>query len=210
MPAKWLSNTSDLSLRASAALENTLRSLARPDVAQRIRRVLFALFAVWAVLALAQLVWVLVPGQDESLPGDAVVINPANVAAPAADSAGLDIQRLQSWHLFGAVDATGAAGAVVEPEPVAAASARDGIEKGANQTRLALKLRGVVASNEDGLGYAVIEYQSQQDVYAVEDKLPLPGKVVLAKVMPRQVVLDNAGTYELLELFEDSALDKQL
>jgi general secretion pathway protein C len=56
----------------------------------------------------------------------------------------------------------------------------------------------------------VIEYQSQQDIYAVEDKLPLPGRVSLAKVMPRQVVLDNAGTYELLELFEESPLDSQL
>jgi general secretion pathway protein C len=96
-----------------------------------------------------------------------------------------------------------------EPEPAASAS-RDGIEKGARETRLALKLRGVVASSEDGLGYAVIEYQSQQDIYAVEDKLPLPGQVSLAKVMPRQVVLDNAGTYELLELFEESPLDSQL
>ena len=30
------------------------------------------------------------------------------------------------------------------------------------------------------------------------------GQVVLAKVMPRQVVLDNRGTYELLTLFEDT------
>jgi general secretion pathway protein C len=100
--------------------------------------------------------------------------------------------------------------AVLEPEPAGAASSRDGIEKGARETRLALKLRGVLASSRDGMGYAVIEYQSQQEMYAVEDKLPLPGQVVLAKVMPRQVVLDNGGTYELLELFEESDLDAQL
>jgi hypothetical protein len=47
-------------------------------------------------------------------------------------------------------------------------------------------------------------------VYAVEDKLPVSGDVVLAKVMPRQVVLDNGGTYELLTLFEDTELDAQL
>jgi general secretion pathway protein C len=68
----------------------------------------------------------------------------------------------------------------------------------------------VVASSEDGLGYAIIEINSQQDIYAVEDKLPLPGQVLLAKVMPSRVVLDNGGTYELLELFEDSSLDTQL
>ena len=94
------------------------------------------------------------------------------------------------------------------PEPVE--SRRDGIEKGARETRLELKLRGVVASTEEGLGHAIIEYRKQQAVYAVEDKLPVSGNVVLAKVMPRQVVLDNAGTYELLTLFEETGLDEQV
>jgi general secretion pathway protein C len=71
---------------------------------------------------------------------------------------------------------------------------------------LDLKLRGIVASSEDGLGHAVIEYRSKQEVYAVEDKLPMPGRVMLAKVMTRQVILDNGGTYERLELFDKSEL----
>jgi general secretion pathway protein C len=92
----------------------------------------------------------------------------------------------------------------------AQASGRDGIEKGARESRLDLKLRGVVASTQDGLGHAIIEHRKQQAVYAVDDKLPLSGNVVLAKVMQRQVVLDNGGTYELLTLFEDAELDTQL
>jgi len=68
----------------------------------------------------------------------------------------------------------------------------------------------VVASTEDGLGHAIIEYQKRQQVYGVDDELPLPGKVILAKVMPQQVVIDNAGTYELLTLFEDSPLSSQV
>jgi general secretion pathway protein C len=71
---------------------------------------------------------------------------------------------------------------------------------------LQLTLRGIVSSTEDGLGFAIIESSGQQDVYAVEDKLPVPGEVVLAKVMPRQVVLDNGGTYELLVLYEESSM----
>ena len=63
-----------------------------------------------------------------------------------------------------------------------------------------------MASTEDGLGYAIIENANQQAIYMVEDKLPVRGNVVLAKVMPRQVVLDNGGTYELLVLFEESTL----
>ena len=209
MPAKWLSNSSDVPRRASDALEDVLRSLAQPARAKRLRQVLTVLFALWAVVALSRFIWALLPVGDAELPADNVVINPVNVSASAVSKERVDVGRLQAWHLFGEADAAAAAGQEVQPEPVAD-TARDGIEKGARETRLALKLRGVVASSEDGLGYAVIEYQSQQDIYAVEDKLPLPGRVSLAKVMPRQVVLDNAGTYELLELFEESPLDSQL
>ena len=209
MPANWLSNTSDMPQRASDALEQAIRTLAEPARVRRIRQVLVVLFTLWAVLALSQLIWALLPASDSSLPADAVIINAANVSSPQAGYDPVDIERLRSRHLFGEAGADVVAQPVVEPE-LAQASARDGIEKGARETRLALKLRGAVASTEDGLGYAVIEYQSKQAVYAVEDKLPLPGSVVLAKVMPRQVVLDNGGTYELLELFEDSQLDSQL
>ena len=47
-------------------------------------------------------------------------------------------------------------------------------------------------------------------MYAVEDKLPISGRVIVAKVMPDRVVIDNRGTYELLILYEDSALSPQL
>lgn len=210
MPAKLLSNHSDLPRRVNDALENTFHSLARPAVARRLRLGLVALFAIWGTLALSQLIWALLPQEEEALPAGAVVINPANVSAPAASAAPVDIERLRSWHLFGEASAMTEEDAVAQPEPTAPGNALDGIEKGARETRLALKLRGVVASTEDGLGYAIIEHKTQQEMYAVEDKLPLPGRVVLAKVMPRQVVLDNAGTYELLELFEDSDSMSQL
>jgi general secretion pathway protein C len=211
LPAKWVSNSSDLPRQVTDVLENALGSLARPAVARRLRRLLIALFAVWGVFALSQFIWALLPAQEAELPANAVVINPANVATPSTGTAApVDIERLQSWHLFGEAGEVSAAELVAELEQAAELSARDGIEKGARETRLALKLRGVVASSEDGRGYAIIEHQSKQDIYAVDDKLPLPGRVVLAKVMAGQVVLDNGGTYELLELFEESALDSQL
>jgi general secretion pathway protein C len=207
LQAKWLSNSSDVSRRASAALENAVRTLAQPAHARRLRHTLGMLFAIWAVLALSQLIWALLPAGDSTLPADAGIINPVSAPAVSGGSDPVNIARLQGWHLFGEAGAPDPAVQVPEVETVAA---RDGIEKGARETRLDLKLRGVVASSEDGLGYAVIEHKSRQDIYSVEDKLPLPGQVTLAKVMPRQVVLDNGGTYELLELFEDSSLDSQL
>ncbi len=211
MAAEWLSNSSEISGRLSAALGSALATLSQPDNARWLRRLVLLLLAIWAVTALARLVWALVPDP-------APVATPATVINPVASSPGgseadgdedIDIARMMGWHLFGEAGAEPVA-PVVQPEVVAAGNARDGIEKGARDTRLKLVLRGVVASSEDGLGHAIIEYQSRQDVYAVEDELPVPGRVTLAKVMPQQVVLDNGGTYELLKLFDKSALSSQV
>ena len=82
----------------------------------------------------------------------------------------------------------------------------EGIERGARTTQLALRLTGIVASSNDGLGSAVIAANNREQVYAVGDSLPAAGKVLLAKVMPEQVVIDNNGTYELIPLYESATI----
>jgi len=170
---------------------------------------LLLLLLLWGVLALAQLFWTLWP-QPAIEPLPAAVINPASVDQVTAEGGQVDIDALVARHLFGE------AGAEVEAATLAAAassaepSSREGIEEGARETRLELTLRGVLASTEDGLGQAIIEHRQRQAVYAVEDELPVSGNVKLAKVMPRRVVLENNGTYELLTLYEDSEFDAQL
>ncbi|MEM8563088.1 MAG: type II secretion system protein GspC [Pseudomonadota bacterium] len=209
MSAKWVSHSSDASRRLGELLQNAANYLSQPDNARRVRRALVVVLILWAVFSLSQLIWAWVPSQGAAEPTGTRIANPVSLPAAAGEGQQVNIARVQGWHLFGEVNAQNDSGQdqrIEEPEP----SARDGIEEGARATRLALKLRGVVASTDDGLGYAVIEHQSKQDIYAVEDELPVPGQVTLAKVMPRQVVLDNRGTYELLELFDDSGLDAQL
>lgn len=186
-------------------LGGVLGGLAQPEHQRRLRQILLGVLALWAVLALARLLWALVPTTEPAIAQPPKVINPLSATRDRAEAAQVDIQRMVAWQLFGK---PGAAAPVAAAAPQAAATAnrRAGIEEGARETRLQLKLRGIVASTEDGMGYAIIENNNQQAVYAVEDKLPAPGKVILAKVMPRQVVLDNGGTYELLVLYEDSTI----
>ncbi|MFT4518691.1 MAG: general secretion pathway protein C [Halioglobus sp.] len=203
MSADWLNKSSDVSARVVSALAGAVQSMSEPARARRLRQVLLLVLALWAVLALAKLVWALVPMSAEPTAAAPQVINPVVMSSKSAASGTVDIERMRGWHLFG--EAGAAPVFVAEPE-VVNSSARDGIENGARETRLKLVLRGIVASTENGLGHAIIEYKSVQNVYAVEDKMPLPGRVSLAKVMPKQVVLDNGGTYELLVLFEDSKL----
>ena len=202
MPTDWLGNASAVSGRAGVALMGALNAMAQPRRARRIRQVILLLVVVWMLLSLTRLLWALVPNAENTNVAPPTVINPLSASSSRAIVAPVDIDRMVAWHLFGEAGAT--AQAVIEAATEVETDSREGIEDGARQTNLQLKLRGIVASTEDGLGYAIIENANQQAIYMVEDKLPVRGNVVLAKVMPRQVVLDNGGTYELLVLFEES------
>ncbi|TXS95162.1 type II secretion system protein GspC [Parahaliea aestuarii] len=189
-------------------MQQLVQTLARPQHLKRLRWLLLLILLVWAAAALAQLIWALWPPAPAGAMPERV-INPVSAAPSASTTVSVNREALVTRQLFGApvVDAqelplTQAAGS--------SASEREGIEKGARETRLELTLRGAVASSDDGLGHAIIEYRGQQAVYAVDDELPVAGNVKLAKVMPSQVVLDNNGTYELLTLFEKSEFDSQL
>jgi general secretion pathway protein C len=213
LPAEWLNSTNDLRGRVSGVAQHAAHNLRQPEQVRRIRQLLLLLFGLWLVLALVKLLWAFVPEGDMALPAEMELINPVLSQGDAGETREVDIARLRDWHLFGEADALTpeqvAEMARAEEEAARQATDRDGIEEGARETRLALKLRGVVASTEDGLGHAIIEHQNKQEVYAVEDQLPVSG-VTLAKVMPGQVVLDNSGTYELLRLFEENEFDKQV
>ncbi len=202
MPTDWLGNASAVSGRAGVALMGALNAMAQPRRARRIRQVILLLVVVWMLLSLTRLLWALVPNAENTNVAPPTVINPLSASSSRAIVAPVDIDRMVAWHLFGEAGAT--AQAVIEAATEVETDSREGIEDGARETSLQLKLRGIVASTEDGLGYAIIENANQQAIYMVEDKLPVRGNVVLAKVMPRQVVLDNGGTYELLVLFEES------
>lgn len=207
MATQWLNSNSALSARATAVGQHLWQRLQQPRQARLFRHLGLLLAAAWLLFALGQLFWALWPQPPVEVP--ATPINPA-VGAVQTQPGGVsvDLEALRSAALFGVRD-----GDAAQPEPALATGPedlREGIEEGARETRLDLVLRGVAASPMEGLGSAVIEVRGQQAVFAVDDPLPLPGRVVLAKVLPDRVVLDNAGTYELLRLYDESDLDRQL
>jgi len=208
LPTQWSSNTSAASGRLGDFVSPLLELFSRPSGQRRLRRGLMVIFLLWAVFALSRLIWALVPIAEpvpESMPE---VMNPVVSGSARVGAEPIDIDRVVAWHLFGKPGA--AVPVSAQPVNVLKDSAREGIEKNARETRLNVVLRGIVASTEDGLGRAVIESKKRQAVYAVGDKLPVPGRVELAKVMPTQVVIDNGGTYELLVLFDKSVISKAL
>lgn len=179
--------------------------LSEPNALKRLQRVLLVALILWVLSSLVRVVWSLLPSQELQAPS-APPVNPIVASSSTQQAISVDLEAMVGLGLF------------AEPETqteIAAAdlqgsSSREGIESGARETRLDLTLQGILASTDDGLGSVIIEANRTQKQYAVGDKLPAAGQVSLAKVMPRQVVIDNNGTYELLSLFEDSELTRSL
>jgi general secretion pathway protein C len=114
-----------------------------------------------------------------------------------------DISELLSINLLGV------AGAISEP----AAEVRpveDEAVLNASKTKLNLMLKGIVHTFDTADSVAVIVYQNQQDQYYIGDKLPAGNEVSLAKVMLDHVILDNAGRFESLWLYDDEKTTKQV
>ncbi len=141
---------------------------------------------------LARLFWLLFPAPV--IPA-AVVNFPSgsqSVAKPSGQKSSINIDELKSLQLFGK------AGAIKnEATPV--------VEIPSAETQLSLTLSGVVASNYEKIGRAIIGAGNKQDVYAVGAVLPVGEGVTLVKVMRDRIVINNNGQSEVLMLYQNDS-----
>lgn len=139
---------------------------------------LLVIAAAWQAAALT---WSTVT----TLATEPVLPPPATLAASGEPArARPSMQAVAMLHVFGTAEtsqATLAAAAVDAPE-----------------TRLNLKLRGILAANEAGLSRAIISSGNQDKVYSVGD--PVPGGATVEAVLPDRVLLRRAGRLETLRL----------
>jgi general secretion pathway protein C len=160
----------------------------------RWQALIMLLLVVWLSHSLVRLLWLIVPAP--AIPPAAVAVMP--VGAPAglpAAAANININELKNLTPFGD-------NKVVEA-PAATETVAPSVEDDAADTQLNLTLRGVVASNVEAGGRAVINVSDRDDVYAVGDTLPIGTNVKLVKVLEDRVILDNNGHYETLWLFKE-------
>ena len=190
-------------LDTDARLRGLYGWLADEQRLNMLQKGLIAVLVLWAVSSIANTVWALIPSSPVEV-SKSVVINPPPSTVSASDGLEtIDVSSILGMTVFGTVEPS----EVQELAPAASnANPREGIENGARETSLALTLTGIVASTADGLGSAMIEARKKQELYSVGDDLPANGKVTLAKILPKQVVIDNNGTYELITLFDDNGI----
>ena len=193
----WKARFEEASTQIQDWVRDLWHRLARdPARLQRVQTALIVLLVVWSLSSVSQLIWIPFRANPiEVAPG--LALNPPKPSGQKQAEV-IDTSSVLGLGLFGGSSEalTDADGATVNE------TSRDSIEQNAQETRLALTLTGIVASTEDGRGSAVIKSGAAEQVYAVGDALPASGQVVLAKVMPQQVVIDNNGTYELIKLYE--------
>ena len=193
----WKARFEDASTRIQDRVRVLWYRLARdPARLQRVQTALIVFLVLWSLSSVSQLIWI--PFRANPIDAaPALALNPPKPAG-GQQMAVIETSSVRGLGLFG-----GSPEALADVDNAMLSEAsRDGIEQNARETRLALTLTGIVASTEDGTGSAVIKSGAAEQVYAVGDALPASGQVVLAKVMPQQVVIDNNGTYELIKLYE--------
>ena len=135
----------------------------------------------------AELIWILVPGPRPDQPAPVVTAAVGNVTV---SNNTIDVNALVDAHLFGE--------AKVEEAPVVTEVVD------APETRLSLKLRGVVADDDPKTGIAmIVDNRGEEKMYRVED--PVPGGAKLHAVYDTRVLLNRSGALETLSLPKDFA-----
>ncbi len=195
MPRQFARDSLDPAVQALRAV---VSALSQPKPLGRLQQLLIVVFGLWALVNVASTFWAVWPSAPAQTQ-DSEIINPVTVAQVSRQRVDVDLDSMLGLGLFGDPTNEAAVPELATPETQVD---REGIEQGARETRLDLKLTGILASSEDGQGTVIIAAKGAQANYTVGDKLPAAGSVSLAKVMAKQVVIDNNGTYELLKLFD--------
>lgn len=163
--------------------------------ASRYRYIIYIAQACLFAWLLALLIWHFMPvPQVESLPSPQIVASSAVQAKPTKQ---INLKQMQNWHLFGEAKKV-----IAKPNPQPVANNKP-VNDDAKETKLALKLLGVMASNIPERGQAIIQYQSKSDTFRVGDKLPIGNAIKLSKVLPDRAIIDNKGKYEALFLYDE-------
>ncbi|HEC19628.1 MAG TPA: type II secretion system protein GspC [Gammaproteobacteria bacterium] len=165
---------------------NLLARLSALGTDRRLPLLVTLLMIVLLAQGLANLTWQLLPGQSEE-----PLVLPRNTASAGPKPAtGVDVSAISQWHLFGKVQK-------VAPKPAAQVTE-------APDTRLNLKLRGLLASSDPVAARAIIaDGKGREEAYKVGQKLP--GNAVLREIYADRVILEYRGRLEALRLPKEAA-----
>lgn len=164
-----------------ALSQSALQNWLRPERSIQFARIANILLVIWLAWMLAGLSWLLVPE-----PAPEMLPPPVNEAAPSArQQPKIDERQIASWHIFGVAG---------EDKPV-----KKVVPEDAPDTRLKLVLKGVFASDEEGMARAIVaDPKGKEENYSIGD--PVPGGAKVSEVYPDRIILERNGRFETLRL----------
>lgn len=164
-----------------------LPRLAALGLDRRVPVLVLLLLTALLAQSLARLTWDLLPAP--TTPATLSMVASGQPVTHTDRTQQAEIARLSQWHLFGVVPKT-------LPKPTATVTE-------APDTRLNLKLRGVVASSEPTAARAIIaDGKGKEESYAIDETLP--GNAVLREIYADRVILEYRGRLETLRLPKES------
>jgi general secretion pathway protein C len=167
----------------SSWADGILPRLAALGLDKRLPVLVALLLTIMLAQSLAVLTWELLP--QPQVEDETSLVSSTRSTVPAGTTGKNQVRQISQWHLFGEVQ---------KVAPAAVAKVTD-----APDTRLNLKLRGVLASSDPAFALAIIaDGKGKEDAYALESKLP--GNAVLKEIYADRVILEYRGRLEALRL----------
>lgn len=160
------------------------------------RNLLIVFALLWCCHSFATLFWLVFPSPELPQP-ERLAAPPASGGGGSSTAVNVDVAALQAQNLFGELGETRSD--IAGDQQTAAL----GDDVDAQETRLSIKLHGVVASFDPEYARAIIEDGKEQFLVRINEELPGNKGVKLARVMESKVILDNRGKYESLSLYND-------
>lgn len=189
---------SNINQHVESMLESVVHALKLLPVA-KVNAWVFFLCALYLLNMGADLVWRFVPIQapaalqSQNSRAQSSFAR-SNASASKQGQQKSDVAAMQAWHLFGEANAV---------DEVVINDLPNDVDENAKETRLSLKLLGIMQSDNPLNGHAIIEYQSKSDLYAVNQALSVGAGVTLSKVLVDRVIIDNRGSFESLYLWDE-------
>ena len=150
---------------------------------QKIAQVISICLLVYIASVAAKITWLTIPDASQSISNS----NIGNVKGieEQSRSNNFDLSKLQSLNLFGTYNES-----IVETIVVV---------ENVPETRLKLRLSGLVASDQAGTSAAIIEYKSKQETYGIGDIIT-GTRASLEQVLTDRVIIKQSGRLETLML----------
>jgi general secretion pathway protein C len=157
------------------------------------RQLITSACVLFTVYVVAKTSWSLLP-IELPLPTQ---LPSADVVQKSEVKRGVDLDSVASATWFGQASSDALASAQATIQPALSVAEAEAVE-----SSLRINLLGVILADDPKLSRVIVDQQGSHQQFAIGETLPVGRNVALAKVLSDRIIVDNAGRYEFIALYE--------